>query len=267
MSILPYSATFEMGSVAQSTQGSITFSEFQMVRSIAYYLYRNFGYLDNMGFQTYASFESHWKKDGLSTDSAYVGEEIECLMSISTNMRGTLTLEILKDLLFDEIWVGKEFAISEDTETFSQNFLVDPNQLYDWWVCAGYFARAKLNGYLIPSPSGTELLSMSKAPVRIILDQPVNSTLAGSIVTFTGRLINEVTGEGVTQATIEIYESDWIISELLAIGTTNIDGTFSISWIAQKGDWWDATTEVYAKFEGTSVYESSQSEQFVIIIP
>lgn len=374
MTVLPYTANFHIAGFQSTTYGNMPFSEFQTIRSIIYYLKRDFGYLGNHGFQTSANFDVYWLRNGRNTDLAYVGEEIECSTTITTNMLGVLTLEMLKDKAFDEIWVSNDFTISEYEETFNQAFIVDPDQSYELWVCWGYFARAKINGYSIPSTSGTKLLSVTKVPTIIILDrppsrisagskatftgelvrenigegiagvsvyiydndpfpnpddllasgitagdgtfniewvaeigrdidnkldvyarfeetntykeaiseeyevevykalttltlnQPPNSTFVGSTVTFTGRLVNTDTGEGIAGATIEIYDRDPDFDDLLASGTTRSDGTFNIQWTAKKGDWYDNTTEIFAKFEETDACLSSQSQQYVIII-
>ncbi|MCW4019737.1 MAG: transthyretin-like family protein [Candidatus Bathyarchaeota archaeon] len=193
-------------------------------------------------------------------------EETESSTTVTVNMLGVLTLEILKDKAFDEIGASNDFTISEYEETFNQAFIVDPDQSYDPWACWGYFACAELNGYRIPSTSGTKLLSMTKVPTIIILDRPPSSTSVGSTVTFTGRLSNTDTGKGIAGATIEIYDRDPDFDDLLASGTTRSDGTFSIQWTAKKGDWYDNTTEVYAKFKETTAHSSSQSQRHVITI-
>ncbi len=105
-----------------------------------------------------------------------------------------------------------------------------------------------------------------KASTTLTLDQPPSSVSVGSNVTFTGKLINNDTGEGITGATIKIYDSDPDFDDLLISGTTKSDGTFSIEWTAEKMDWWDNSVEVYAKFEETSTYLSSQSIQYVITV-
>ena len=107
-------------------------------------------------------------------------------------------------------------------------------------------------------------LQVSKGATSLTLDEPPSSVSAGSTNIFTGKLIRADTGEGVSGATIKIYDSDIEWDDLLASGTTGSDGTFSIEWTAKATDWWDNTAEIYAKFEGDDIYESSKSSQYTI---
>ena len=109
-------------------------------------------------------------------------------------------------------------------------------------------------------------LQVSKGVTSLTLDELWSHLSAGSIYTLTGKLIRADTGEGVSGGTIEIYDSDIEWDDLLASGTTGSDGTFSIEWTAKATDWWDNTAEIYAKFEGDDVYESSKSSQYTITV-
>lgn len=102
----------------------------------------------------------------------------------------------------------------------------------------------------------------------LILDQPKKKVKKGSIITFNGRLYGNVTGKGIDNAKISIFESDGgLIKETpIAVCKTNILGDFSIDWIAKKMDWWDNSIEVYAKFDGVGSLKPSSSEKQTVII-
>ncbi len=102
----------------------------------------------------------------------------------------------------------------------------------------------------------------------LILDQPKKKVKKGSIITFNGRLYGNVTGKGIDNAKISIYESDGglIKGTPMAVCKTNILGDFNINWIAKKMDWWDNSIEVYAKFDGAGSLKPSTSEKQTIVI-
>lgn len=100
----------------------------------------------------------------------------------------------------------------------------------------------------------------------LTFDPPSSEVEEGSTVTFTGRLVEADTGIPIAGATINIYDSDIDWDDLLASGTTGTDGRFSIKWTAKRMDPLDRTAEVYAKFEGSTLYESSKSSQYTITV-
>jgi len=125
-------------------------------------------------------------------------------------------------------------------------------------------------------PSGTvvtQIIQKMLPPVQpkpiktlLTLDTPTRVVKAGSSVTFTGKLVEAGTGKPVSGAKIKIMDSDIGGDDLLASGTTESEGRFSITWITKKTDLQDNTAEVYAKFEGTDDYQQSKSEQFTVEI-
>ena len=55
--------------------------------------------------------------------------------------------------------------------------------------------------------------------------------------------------------------------DFLASGETSEDGSFSITWVAKKMDWWDDTVEVYARYmDDARRLIHIRSETFVIKI-
>jgi len=125
-------------------------------------------------------------------------------------------------------------------------------------------------------PSGTvvtQIIQKMKPPAQLkpiktslTLDFPPSSVSAGSPVIFTGKLVEVDTGKPVTGATIKIVDSDFGRDDLLASGTTESDGRFSVKWIVKKTDLRDNTAEIYANFEGNDDYQSSKSKQSVVEI-
>jgi Flp pilus assembly protein TadG len=105
-------------------------------------------------------------------------------------------------------------------------------------------------------------------PVTTILtlDSPPSVVSVGSTVTFTGRLKEAATDIPVGGATITIYDRDPDFDDFMASGITLSDGTFSITWVAERKDWYDDTTEVYAKFGGSTSYATSISAQFTMTV-
>ena len=125
-------------------------------------------------------------------------------------------------------------------------------------------------------PSGTvvtQIIQKKRPPMTarsaetvLALDAPPAKVVAGSAVTFTGKLAETATGSPVTGATVRILDSDVGRDDLLASGITESNGGFNIEWKARKTDWRDNTAEVYAKFEGSDDYDQSKSRQYVITI-
>ena len=81
--------------------------------------------------------------------------------------------------------------------------------------------------------------------------------------TVTGRLFGNVTGDGLDNAKIRIYENDGtLLKETpLASGNTSILGGFNIDWIVKKMDWWDDSIEVLARFDGEDNLKGSYSKK------
>ena len=125
-------------------------------------------------------------------------------------------------------------------------------------------------------PSGTivtqiikkKLPKISLTPLRTItsLDEPPSKVVKGSIVTFTGRLLEEETSKPIAERTIKLLDQDIGRDDVLSTGVTNFDGTFAISWKARKTDALDSTVEIYAKFEGDNKFRCSNSKVFVITV-
>jgi len=125
-------------------------------------------------------------------------------------------------------------------------------------------------------PSGTvvtQIIQKMKPPAQLkpiktllTLDTAPRSVQMGSSVTFAGRLAEAGTGKPVSGVNIKILDSDIGGDDLLASGTTESEGRFSVTWIARKTDPHDNTAEIYAKFEGNDDYQQSKSKQFTVEI-
>ena len=96
----------------------------------------------------------------------------------------------------------------------------------------------------------------------LLLDTLPASVDSDSTLTFSGKLTEHDTVEGVGCAEIEIMEKDrsFLRDDLLVSGATNNDGTFSINWVAKQRDFWDNKIQVYAKFNGKENYKPSKSD-------
>jgi uncharacterized protein YegP (UPF0339 family) len=93
---------------------------------------------------------------------------------------------------------------------------------------------------------------------------PPSSVDSGSTVKFKGKLTMSDSSKGVSCVKIEIYEEDpsFMKDDLIALGMTENDGTFSIDWLARQMDNLDDSVEIYAKFSGTENYKASKSELY-----
>jgi uncharacterized protein YegP (UPF0339 family) len=112
-----------------------------------------------------------------------------------------------------------------------------------------------------------EITDYTMGETTLILDEPQCDVKKGSTIAFSGRLFGTASGDGVTKARINIFETDGTLKEtLLTSGTTNIMGDFNIYWVAEKMDWWDSSVEVFAKFEGIPSLKPSCSKKQTIFV-
>jgi hypothetical protein len=99
----------------------------------------------------------------------------------------------------------------------------------------------------------------------LTLDTPPSLVNEGDTVTFTGRLVRDDTGEGISGQTISIYEYDYgdvNQDEILATATTDSSGSFTVQWISANEDGGaNPGIEVYAYFTETNEYSSSRSPE------
>jgi len=109
----------------------------------------------------------------------------------------------------------------------------------------------------------SDIKDFTKGETILILNRSLHRVRIGSTITFSGRLFGNVTGEGLENAKIGIYESDgaFLKETPLASGNTSILGGFNIDWTVKKMDWWDNSIEIYAKFEGEERLRASSSQK------
>jgi uncharacterized protein YegP (UPF0339 family) len=100
----------------------------------------------------------------------------------------------------------------------------------------------------------------------IAMTAPPNVVESGSIVTFEGWLINNKTGEGIQNATVNILEHDrsFLTDKVLASGETGKDGGFNIDWKSYQADFWDDSVEIYSQFVGKGNCKPSRSAYYRI---
>jgi uncharacterized protein YegP (UPF0339 family) len=96
----------------------------------------------------------------------------------------------------------------------------------------------------------------------LLLDDLPNSVKSDTTITFTGKLTDHDTVEGIGCAEIDIYERDrsFMRDDALVSGATNNDGTFAVDWMAKQMDFWDDKIQVYARFKGTKNYRPAKSD-------
>jgi PGF-pre-PGF domain-containing protein len=172
-----------------------------------------------------------------------------------------------------------------ETVTFDASASYDPDggdiESYSWDFGDGNTGSGKIVTYIYSS-AGTytvaltitddegqtsytsKTVSIGTTSTVLTLNQPPTSVNEDEEITFIGTLKTS-SGIGISGSTIKIFEDDGTSDELLAQGTTGSDGSFSITWTAEKKDA-DDTIEVYAKFEGDSNYGASTSSVYTIII-
>jgi len=107
---------------------------------------------------------------------------------------------------------------------------------------------------------------MPMKPLKTVLqlEEPPKRVKAGTVITLKGRLVEAETGKPVSNAQIKIFDEDVGRDDLLATGTTDGNGVFSINWEAKTTDLLDNTVELYAKFDGDEEYRQSKSKIYVI---
>jgi len=94
----------------------------------------------------------------------------------------------------------------------------------------------------------------------------------GETMTFTGRLVRNDTGAGVPGQLIYILDKDLVWDDQIGSGYTNVNGYYSIEWMARTMDPWpDRTVEAFAHFEGgmigvTTLNPSSSPERVITVI-
>ena len=98
-----------------------------------------------------------------------------------------------------------------------------------------------------------------------ILEKPPATAVKGTVVRFTGRLVETATEDPIASKLVKIFDSDVGRDDLLASGTTMNDGSFIIKWTAKKTGRWDAT-EIYAEFEGDKSHKPSKSGKYTVTL-
>jgi len=105
----------------------------------------------------------------------------------------------------------------------------------------------------------------TKTNTQLTLDNPPTSIQETSWMTFTGRLIQNDTNNGISGQTIFIYYKDGANDEILETGITDSNGYYSIPWIAAKLDD-DDDVEIYAKYSGNTEFNPSITVVSIISI-
>lgn len=101
----------------------------------------------------------------------------------------------------------------------------------------------------------------AKTSTILTLNTISEGVVENSIITFSGRLVEAGTETPISGVTVDIFDSDIEVDDLIISGVTDGDGKFAIPWTAKAMDPFDNTVEIYAKFDGTSEWESSRTPQ------
>lgn len=104
--------------------------------------------------------------------------------------------------------------------------------------------------------------AQEKIQTILILEYVPDSAYAGDVITFKGRLVRADTGEGIAKASIMLKNENALAKAVIATGSTDDDGRFSINWIAESKE--KDTVKVYAAYMGSADYSSSQSQSYKI---
>lgn len=105
--------------------------------------------------------------------------------------------------------------------------------------------------------------AQKKIETTLILDDVPERAYAGDTITFSGRLVRTDNGQGIAKASVTIKDANTLTgSNVIAGGSTDDNGRFSIEWIAEseKKD----VLQVYASYSGRADYSDSQSEKYTI---
>ena len=212
--------------------------------------------------------------DGNTVSACLVYDQVYVQVSVENPTRKQTITGSVKIVIYRDITLWPDEKVKEESQSVSLNPGESETVSLDFTPSqeSGYHFTVLIDdkkAYTQPNTFPLRL-RVSKSATSLTLDEPSSSVSAGSTVTFTGKLVNAETAEGVSGATIKIYDRDLgdpTGDDFLGVsGTTGSDGSFSIEWVAKKMDWWDSTAEVYAKFEGDDSYESSTSSQYTITV-
>lgn len=211
---------------------------------------------------------SRWiDSEGHMVSACLVYDKVQIEVIVENPMRKHPVTNIVKLGIYKDIIHWLDEKLKEETLIITvhpletKRFVVSFTPIEE----SGYYYTIHIEGELIDTKLCLHrgLYAIRKEPT-LILNEPSESVLAGSVITFTGRLVNTETGEGIPSAKIYICDHDMVRSKLEASGTTGSDGTFCIEWHAKKMDLLDSIVETYAKFEGDDFYKASKSNLYKI---
>ena len=115
----------------------------------------------------------------------------------------------------------------------------------------------QVSSYYDSEPAGSSRSGPTHYQTAITLDVVPAWAYAGDSVTFTGGLTAH--GQPLRDAPVGIYEDDPLSpDQRLGYGATDWEGRFSITWSVEAG-LVETDFDIYAKFNGDSVYEGSRT--------
>jgi len=108
--------------------------------------------------------------------------------------------------------------------------------------------------------SSVGVANAQKIQTTLILEGVPEKAYAGDTISFNGRLVRADTGEGIAKASIMLKNENALTKAVIATGSTDDDGRFSINWIAESKE--KDTVKVYAVYMGSADYSDSQSQRY-----
>lgn len=117
-------------------------------------------------------------------------------------------------------------------------------------------------GLLLTSSVVAANANAEKTRTTLILESVPEIAFAGDTITFSGKLAKS-NGQGIAKASVMIKNENVLTgSDVIAAGSTDDNGGFSIQWIVEVEK--QATFRVYASYTGRGDYSGSVSEKYAI---
>jgi protocatechuate 3,4-dioxygenase beta subunit len=206
-----------------------------------------------------------------SSYSAYEGDTIEFSGILTTQNGDSISnaLIYLKDEdtgsgddVLGTVTTGSDGSFTFDWDAQQKDPFDNVVEVYALFEGNAFYydsqsAQIDITVYEQQVPSGEQQFQSTSITLSVSSTSPSE----GEIVEFSGTLLDE-SGEGVAGAMIYIKDEDTGSGDdLISIITTNSNGYYIIEWSAEPRDPFDNVVEVYAVFEGSSLYGSSRSIQ------
>ncbi len=269
---IPYIMNSEILGIKKTSTGEYQTGSFATVRKVAYHVVNDFGYV---GSQEFVSPDK-------STILYLSASDHEVAKGSSISFSGRLTDKegngisgkhiVIKD---DDPANPDDFLVSTSTDIsgeFRVSWTAEDTEFWDNVV--DVYAAFEGDPINDGSRSNAIGISVSSPVIRPPVSVGTHLTLItdsyeaeeGDFIHLSGRLTDSL-GNGLGGTIIYIKDEDSLdFDDQIATAETANDGTFSITWQAERTDPYDNTIELYAVFEGSSNYERSISPEIQVIV-